>query len=104
MKAAVLFRNIAMSGTFSHRITAAARSLARACLSLNVPSAAYTSIIGIGGSLTDHKSERSLEYTERSVYSTNTDTTISQMARSIMGRSEEHTSELQSPDHLVCRL
>ena len=21
-----------------------------------------------------------------------------------MGRSEEHTSELQSPDHLVCRL
>src|SRR5258708_11515218 len=23
---------------------------------------------------------------------------------SIVGRSEEHTSELQSPDHLVCRL
>src|SRR5438552_8112641 len=23
---------------------------------------------------------------------------------SIQGRSEEHTSELQSPDHLVCRL
>src|SRR5258708_17029772 len=22
----------------------------------------------------------------------------------ILGRSEEHTSELQSPDHLVCRL
>src|SRR5438128_4964480 len=48
MNAAVLSRNIAMSGTFSHRITAAARSLASACLSLNVPSAAYTSIIGIG--------------------------------------------------------
>src|ERR671923_2016281 len=25
-------------------------------------------------------------------------------ARSGRGRSEEHTSELQSPDHLVCRL
>src|SRR5258708_13903325 len=24
--------------------------------------------------------------------------------RSFYGRSEEHTSELQSPDHLVCRL
>src|SRR5258708_21709764 len=24
--------------------------------------------------------------------------------RSLMQRSEEHTSELQSPDHLVCRL
>src|SRR5258708_23389943 len=24
--------------------------------------------------------------------------------RSVKGRSEEHTSELQSPDHLVCRL
>src|SRR5438309_8744043 len=48
MNAAVLFRNIAMSGTFSHRITAAARFLASVCLSLNVPSAAYTSIIGNG--------------------------------------------------------
>ena len=25
-------------------------------------------------------------------------------AQNIQGRSEEHTSELQSPDHLVCRL
>src|SRR5438552_10004072 len=25
-------------------------------------------------------------------------------ARAAIGRSEEHTSELQSPDHLVCRL
>src|SRR5947208_9746489 len=25
-------------------------------------------------------------------------------ARHVSGRSEEHTSELQSPDHLVCRL
>src|SRR5438552_4718979 len=24
--------------------------------------------------------------------------------RRLLGRSEEHTSELQSPDHLVCRL
>src|SRR5258708_20897407 len=24
--------------------------------------------------------------------------------RVLLGRSEEHTSELQSPDHLVCRL
>src|SRR5258708_13864429 len=29
---------------------------------------------------------------------------ISPRAISIMSRSEEHTSELQSPDHLVCRL
>src|SRR5258708_19029170 len=26
------------------------------------------------------------------------------VGRRISGRSEEHTSELQSPDHLVCRL
>src|SRR5258708_24682703 len=26
------------------------------------------------------------------------------LARHVAGRSEEHTSELQSPDHLVCRL
>src|SRR5258708_23450137 len=26
------------------------------------------------------------------------------MSRNNWGRSEEHTSELQSPDHLVCRL
>src|SRR5258708_36198126 len=26
------------------------------------------------------------------------------LAREVTGRSEEHTSELQSPDHLVCRL
>src|SRR5258708_16807204 len=26
------------------------------------------------------------------------------VAADVMGRSEEHTSELQSPDHLVCRL
>src|SRR5258708_32438277 len=29
---------------------------------------------------------------------------ISGTRRSAWGRSEEHTSELQSPDHLVCRL
>src|SRR5947208_16505062 len=28
----------------------------------------------------------------------------SHTAGEIVGRSEEHTSELQSPDHLVCRL
>src|SRR5207244_13212018 len=27
-----------------------------------------------------------------------------QLTRYALGRSEEHTSELQSPDHLVCRL
>src|SRR5258708_22445093 len=31
-----------------------------------------------------------------------TDTT--EMCMSVTTRSEEHTSELQSPDHLVCRL
>src|SRR5258708_10024562 len=43
----------------------------------------------------------------------NTESALSRMRRSIKGRfhegnsrkrSEEHTSELQSPDHLVCRL
>src|SRR5258708_16967533 len=29
---------------------------------------------------------------------------IGTAGRSMRGRSEEHTSELQSPDHLVCRL
>src|SRR5207244_7799264 len=28
----------------------------------------------------------------------------SQVSRALAARSEEHTSELQSPDHLVCRL
>src|SRR5258708_10900049 len=30
--------------------------------------------------------------------------TISSVMQFASGRSEEHTSELQSPDHLVCRL
>src|SRR5947208_592004 len=30
--------------------------------------------------------------------------TIEDVVEEIVGRSEEHTSELQSPDHLVCRL
>src|SRR5258708_32059346 len=29
---------------------------------------------------------------------------LSNDIRQLIGRSEEHTSELQSPDHLVCRL
>src|SRR5258708_27409714 len=32
------------------------------------------------------------------------DLRIDQLLRSLLPRSEEHTSELQSPDHLVCRL
>src|SRR5258708_29960812 len=32
------------------------------------------------------------------------DVTLSPMGNRIRHRSEEHTSELQSPDHLVCRL
>src|SRR5258708_59698 len=28
----------------------------------------------------------------------------SELGSTVIGRSEEHTSELQSPDHLVCRL
>src|SRR5574344_2111156 len=31
-------------------------------------------------------------------------TIITAIVSAIVGRSEEHTSELQSPDHLVCRL
>src|SRR5258708_23664500 len=29
---------------------------------------------------------------------------VRQRRRAVLDRSEEHTSELQSPDHLVCRL
>src|SRR5258708_13937699 len=29
---------------------------------------------------------------------------VAGLAPQLVGRSEEHTSELQSPDHLVCRL
>src|SRR5258708_21609851 len=29
---------------------------------------------------------------------------LEQMSKGFQNRSEEHTSELQSPDHLVCRL
>src|SRR5258708_31909844 len=36
--------------------------------------------------------------------STSTSTTSRVSCRGRRGRSEEHTSELQSPDHLVCRL
>src|SRR2546426_4705337 len=34
----------------------------------------------------------------------NSMTQVSSSARSVVGRSEEHTSELQSPCNLVCRL
>src|ERR1700686_2488837 len=47
MNAAVLLRNSARSGTRSQRMTAAARSRASEWVSENVPSAAYTSIIGM---------------------------------------------------------
>src|SRR5207244_4795965 len=30
--------------------------------------------------------------------------TVQEFLRAVIVRSEEHTSELQSPDHLVCRL
>jgi len=46
IKAAVFSLNRAIAGTPSQRITADARSIASAFLSLNVPSTAYTSIIG----------------------------------------------------------
>src|SRR6266566_638799 len=49
MKAAVLSEKSEISGTCSQRITACARFRASACLSAKVPSAAYTSIIGIAG-------------------------------------------------------
>src|SRR6476646_5066730 len=49
MNAAVLLRNSGRSGTCSQRITAPASSRASVCFSSNVPSAAYTSIIGIAG-------------------------------------------------------
>src|SRR5258708_8984919 len=29
---------------------------------------------------------------------------LQELRRAVIDRSEEHTSELQSPDHLVCRL
>src|SRR5258708_9285105 len=35
---------------------------------------------------------------------TDISTAVHQLEISVWGRSEEHTSELQSPDHLVCRL
>src|SRR5438552_3973397 len=51
MNAAVFRRNIAMSGTCSMVMTAVARSTARRCVSVKVPAAAYTSIIGTADSL-----------------------------------------------------
>src|ERR1700740_2174530 len=47
MQAAVFWRNIAISGTSSTAMTAAARRRANSCLSSNAPPGAYTSIIGI---------------------------------------------------------
>src|SRR5207244_13420851 len=47
MKAAVLSEKSGISGTCSQRITACARFCASVCLSAKVPSAAYTSIIGM---------------------------------------------------------
>src|SRR3989442_2897054 len=41
---------------------------------------------------------------EGSVYATARPTPISKYAATGVGRSEEHTSELQSRPHLVCRL
>src|SRR5437762_2939452 len=59
MNAAVLLTNSEMAGTASQRITAAARSLANACLSRNVPSAAYTSIMGMGFSFGEYDGRHS---------------------------------------------
>src|SRR5258708_17926951 len=41
---------------------------------------------------------------DRSEFSRQTHDTISKQLEDPKIRSEEHTSELQSPDHLVCRL
>src|SRR3954449_12727415 len=49
MKAAVLSEKSGISGTCSQRITACARFCASVCLSVKVPSAAWTSIIGMAG-------------------------------------------------------
>src|SRR5260221_1261069 len=47
MKAAVFCRNIGMSGTCSIVMTAVAMSAASWCLSANIPTVAYTSVMGI---------------------------------------------------------
>src|SRR5690348_8778995 len=48
-----------MSGTCSMVMTAVARSAASRCLSVKVPAAAYTSIIGTAGSFRGRADERS---------------------------------------------
>src|SRR5207244_11805229 len=47
-----------------------------------------------------------IEKTERAILAggMGLDYRVEQLLHNALGRSEEHTSELQSPDHLVCRL
>src|SRR5256885_9533613 len=50
-------------------------------------------------------SAESYDYTEHlSTHATHSDTVSDELVRALAIRSEEHTSELQSPCNLVCRL
>src|SRR5258708_31300326 len=55
------------------------------------------------GGIAQHPSPRSIHEGHRSIPAETTDSFI-HGCQNQQGRSEEHTSELQSPDHLVCRL
>src|SRR5258708_27513178 len=48
--------------------------------------------------------ERSAEVRERARELLGVDVAVPETGERLDARSEEHTSELQSPDHLVCRL
>src|SRR5258708_23081818 len=62
--------------------------------------------VGLEGALTqifEREQEEGLVFTDRAIKDAAVQTRPSSCSRSKI-RSEEHTSELQSPDHLVCRL
>src|SRR6476660_714003 len=59
---------------------------------------------GAGHSLTLTEPVRLRHHDERRFSVTGTPTDAVMLALAHVMRSEEHTSELQSPDHLVCRL
>src|SRR5258708_15914868 len=64
----------------------------------------YTTLFRSRVRSTDTSDDATCTWIAPSTLVTNTFPTPTWTARSKCKRSEEHTSELQSPDHLVCRL
>src|SRR5258708_26709961 len=63
-----------------------------------------TKIVRYFGPLLDSRKKKDDAIENKYLFELNGRWTIDGSVRKNVARSEEHTSELQSPDHLVCRL